>query len=148
MKCATLECPKIPPINSLRLEEKGTVYNEMVTSMDQPGRLLYYAGLTMIYGKQHPLSYVSGGTPEGIRLMQPSDIRKFHAQNYHLANMGAIVSVPKEISLANVLSSLDASLNRIQPQRPNQPVISEKNLPAPKAVPCGRDPLRQLSQPQ
>jgi hypothetical protein len=29
---------------SLRLErKKGTVYNEMVTSMDQPGRLLYYA---------------------------------------------------------------------------------------------------------
>jgi Zn-dependent M16 (insulinase) family peptidase len=134
-----------PSDNSLRLEEKGTVYNEMVTSMDQPGRLLYYAGLTMIYGKQHPLSYVSGGTPEGIRLMQPSDIRKFHAQNYHLANMGAIVSVPKEVSLANVLSSLDASLNRIQPQRPNQPVLSEKDLPAPKPSPAGE--IRYVNYP-
>jgi Zn-dependent M16 (insulinase) family peptidase len=134
-----------PTDHSLRLEEKGTVYNEMVTSMDQPGRLLYYAGLTMIYGRQHPLSYVSGGTPEGIRMMQPADIRKFHAQNYHLANMGAIVSVPKEISLASVLSSLDISLNRIQPQRPNQPVVREKDLPAPKPTAGGE--IRYVTYP-
>jgi Zn-dependent M16 (insulinase) family peptidase len=134
-----------PSDRSLRLEEKGTVYNEMVTSMDQPGRLLYYAGLTMIYGRQHPLSFVSGGTPEGIRMMQPSDIRKFHTRNYHLANMGAVVSVPKEISLSNVLSSLDASLNRIQPRRPNQPVIHEKDLPAPKPSPAGE--IRYVTYP-
>lgn len=134
-----------PSDRSLRLEEKGTVYNEMVTSMDQPGRLLYYAGLTMIYGKQHPLSYVSGGTPEGIRRMQPSDIRTFHAQNYHLANMGAVVSVPKEIALATVLSNMDASLNRVEPQRPGQPVISERDLPSPQPSPLGE--IRYIAYP-
>jgi Zn-dependent M16 (insulinase) family peptidase len=141
-----------PGDHSLRLEEKGTVYNEMVTSMDQPSRLVYYAALTKIYGKQHPLSWVSGGTPEGIRLLQPSDIRKFHAEHYHLANMGAIVSVPKEISLTTVLTSLDAGLNRIQPQRPSQPVIAEKSLPSPKPGKAGEIeyvayPNRNLQQP-
>jgi Zn-dependent M16 (insulinase) family peptidase len=134
-----------PSDHSLRLEEKGSVYNEMVTSMDQPVRRLYYAGLRMIYGTQHPLSWVSGGTPEGIRLMQPSDIRKFHAEHYHLGNMGAIVSVPKEISLSNLLTSLDASLNRVQPQRSNQPRMTEKDLPATKPSPTGE--IRYVAYP-
>src|SRR5688572_29290689 len=134
-----------PGDRSLRLEEKGTVYNEMVTSMDQPGRRLYYAGLAMIYGPRHPLSWVSGGTPEGIRVMEPSDIRKFHAENYHLANMGAVVSVPKDITLATVLSRLDASLNRVQPERSKQPVRTEKDLPAPKPAPAGE--IRYVTYP-
>jgi Zn-dependent M16 (insulinase) family peptidase len=117
---------------SLRLEEKGTVYNEMVTSMDQPSRLVYYAAMEMIYGKHHPLSFVSGGTPEALRVLEPRHIREFHSANYHLANMGAIVSVPKETSLETVLSKLDSTLNRIQPQRPNRRVLSEKDFPAPK----------------
>jgi Zn-dependent M16 (insulinase) family peptidase len=126
-----------PSDRALRLEEKGTVYNEMVTSMDQPGRRLHYAALTAVYGKDHPLSYVSGGTPEAIRRMQPADIRKFHAGHYHLANMGAIVSLPKEISLDSALAQLDTALNRVQPQRSNQPVMSEKDLPSPKPAPPG-----------
>jgi len=134
-----------PSDSSLRLEEKGSVYNEMVTSMDQPGRRLYYAGLTMIYGTQHPLSWVSGGTPDGIRLMQPSDIRKFHAEHYHLANMGAIVSVPKEISLSSVLSNMDTTLNKVQPQRSTQPVMAEKDLPKPNAAPAGE--IRYVAYP-
>src|SRR5688572_29156289 len=141
-----------PSDRSLRLEEKGTVYNEMVTSMDQPGRRIYNAALTMIYGRNHPLSWVSGGTPEGIRLMQPADIRKFHAEHYHLANMGAIVSVPKEIALATVLSTLDATLNRVEPQRQNHRVMTEKDLPASNPSPMGeiryvRYPHRNEQQP-
>jgi len=141
-----------PADHSLRLEEKGSVYNEMVTSMDQPGRRVYYAALTKIYGKDHPLSWVSGGTPEGIRLLQPADIRKFHAEHYHLANMGAIVSVPKEVSIGTLLANLDARLNRVQPQRGNQPVVTEKNLPAPKPAKAGEIeyvtyPNRNLQQP-
>lgn len=126
-----------PADRSLRLEEKGTVYNEMVTSMDQATRRIYYASMDMIYGKSHPLSYVSGGTPEALRVLQPSDIRRFHAANYHLANMGALVSVPKEISLESVLTNLDASLNRVQPRKPDQPVKSEKDLPGPKPARSG-----------
>src|SRR5262245_6900997 len=126
-----------PSDRSLRLEEKGTVYNEMVTSMDQPTRRLYYASLDMVYGKGHPLSYVSGGTPEALRVIQPSDIRKFHAAHYHLANMGAIVSVPKDVELESVLTNTDAGRNRVQPQRVNQPVVTEKDLAPPKPAQPG-----------
>ena len=134
-----------PESHLLRLEEKGTVYNEMVTSMDQPGRLVYYAGLEMIYGKQHALSYVSGGTPEALRSLTPADIRKFHTEHYHLGNMGAIVSVPHEVPLANVLASLDATLNRLQPQRLNQRVVREKDLPLPTPAPRGQ--IRYIAYP-
>jgi Zn-dependent M16 (insulinase) family peptidase len=134
-----------PSDRSLRLEEKGTVYNEMVTSMDQPTRRLYYASMDMVYGKNHPLSYVSGGTPEALRVIQPSDIRKFHAAHYHLANMGAIVSVPKDIPLESVLTNLDAGLNRVQPQKPNQPVKSQKDLPTPK--PAAAAEIRYVEYP-
>ena len=121
-----------PADASLGLEEKGSVYNEMVTSMDQAGRRVYRAANTMVYGEKHPLSFNSGGTPEALRVLQPSDIRRFHADHYHLANMGAILSLPKEMALAGVLSRMDATLNRIQPQRPNRPVVSERNLPSPR----------------
>src|SRR4029077_10391178 len=67
----------------------------------------------------------------------PSDIRKFHAAHYHLANMGAIVSVPKDIELESVLTNIDASLNRVQPQRANQPVMTEKELAPPKPARAG-----------
>lgn len=82
---------------SLRLEEKGTVYNEMVSSMDQPdSRLFRELGVTL-YGKQHPLAYNSGGDPAALRLLKPEDIRKFHDANYHLGNMGMVGSFPKEM---------------------------------------------------
>lgn len=121
----------------LGLEEKGSVYNEMVTSMDQPGRRVYLSANAMIHGPSHPLSFNAGGTPEALRLLQPADIRRFHQENYHLANMGAIVSVPEEMPLADVLARLNASLNRVQPSRPNRPVRDEKDLPAPRPAPAG-----------
>jgi len=126
-----------PRDKTLGLEEKGSVYNEMVTSTDQPGRRIYSAALNMIYGAGHPLQFNSGGSPEALRVIQPSDIRKFHAANYHLANMGAVISVPKDMTVESVLRRMDSSLSRVQPQRSTQPVVAEKNLPLPKAAPAG-----------
>jgi len=105
-----------PVDHKLTLDEKGTVYNEMVTSTDQPGRRLYTAVLKMIYGPNHPLQFNSGGSPEALRQIQPSDIRKFHNEHYFLANMGAVVSVPREMSLETVLKQIDGTLNRIEPR--------------------------------
>lgn len=134
-----------PVDGSLGLEEKGSVYNEMVTSMDQPTRRLYMTANTMIYGEDHPLAYNSGGTPEALRRLQPSDIRKFHTDNYHLANMGAILSIPSDMDLENALSRLNALLTRVQPQKPNRPVRSEKNLPGAKPAPAGE--IRKVEYP-
>ncbi len=54
-----------PKDGSLHLEEQGTVYNEMVTSMDQANRRLYQASLLSLYGAGHPLSYLGGRAAGG-----------------------------------------------------------------------------------
>ena len=105
-----------PKDGSLHLEEKGTVYNEMVTSMDQANRRLYQAALLSLYGPGHPLSYSAGGLPADLRVIQPSDIRRFHDQHYFLANMGAIVSLPKEVAPGATLARLDAVLGQLEQQ--------------------------------
>ncbi len=127
-----------PKNGSLSLEEKGTVYNEMVTSMDQaPNRLFRAAGLAA-YGPEHPLSYNSGGTPEALRAIKPSDIERFHAQHYFLGNMGAIASLPKEMTLPSALARLNATLNRLEPEPKKLPVMTADQLPAPQPAPAGR----------
>ncbi len=85
--------------------------------MDQAAFRLYQATLLSIYGPGHPLSYSSGGLPADLRVIQPSDIRRFHDQHYFLANMGAIVSLPKEVSLAATLGRIDGVLNRLEQKR-------------------------------
>ena len=121
----------------LRLEEKGTVYNEMVSSMDQPTYRIYRAANAVVYGDTHPLAFNSGGSPEALRALTPSDIRAFHRRNYHLANMGMIASLPKDIPLATTLARFDAALRRIEPVNPKRPVQSERDLPVPRGAAPG-----------
>ena len=137
---------------SLRLEEKGTVYNEMVTSMDQPNSRLFHAASVAAYGVEHPLSYNSGGSPEALRRIQPSDIRKFHAQHYFGGNMGMIAALPKEVPLAVALAKIDDALDRVEPRPPVLPIVTENQLPKPQPAPPGRIeyvsyPARNQQQP-
>ena len=137
---------------SLHLEEKGSVYDEMVTSMDQPAYRLFRAASTAVYGPEHPLAFSSGGLPAALRVIQPSDIRRFHAAHYFLANMGMIASLPKEMTLAPTLARLDDSLHRAEPKTPSLPVMTEAQLPAPQPAPAGRIdyvtyPFRNEQQP-
>ncbi|HXB70828.1 MAG TPA: hypothetical protein VNY05_21520 [Candidatus Acidoferrales bacterium] len=120
-----------PADGRLHLEEKGSVYAEMVTSMDQAISRLYRAALVALYGPEHPLSFSSGGLPAALRMIQPSDIRRFHAAHYFLANMGMIASLPKEMALGPALDRLDASLRRAESEKPALPVMTESQLPAP-----------------
>jgi Zn-dependent M16 (insulinase) family peptidase len=141
-----------PQDGSLRLEEKGTVYNEMVTSMDQAGSRLYRAAGLTVYGPNHPLSFNSGGTPAALRILQPADIRKFHAEHYFLGNMGAISSLPKDVELPSALERFDVELNRLEPRTPSYPVVTEDKLPAVRPAPAGRIeyveyPFRNEQQP-
>src|SRR6185295_17538370 len=99
---------------SVRLEEKGSVYNEMVSSTTNPYWKLFQSAGHLAYGTSHPLSYNAGGEPSGIRTMKPEDIRGFHEANYYLANMGTIVALPPDVSVADALTRIDAILNRLQ----------------------------------
>lgn len=128
-----------PADKTLRLEEKGSVYNEMVSSMDQPGSRIFRELGLALYGKSHPLAYNSGGDPAAIRLMQPADIRKFHNANYHLGNMGMVGSFPKEMQLADILHRTDEILNRLETEaeRRGKVVKTEADLPEPQAAAPG-----------
>lgn len=127
-----------PTDGTLRLEEKGTVYNEMVSTFERGWTRMDYTLGLLLYGEGHPLALVSGGLPSAIRRMEPKDIRTFHAANYQLWNMGMIGSFPNDQSLDEALSRLDVILNRLQgnsPTHPTAPLIP--NLPAPHPAPSG-----------
>jgi Zn-dependent M16 (insulinase) family peptidase len=138
----------IDPVDStLRLEEKGTVYNEMVSSYERPWSNLGLELGRMMYGRSHPLSNESGGLPAAIRTMTPDDLRRFHGKAYHLSNMGVIVSIPNDITLTDCLGKISAILARVEPdaQADQDPATLEERLPAPHPEPLGT--IRQVSFP-
>jgi Zn-dependent M16 (insulinase) family peptidase len=130
-----------PADHRLRLEEKGTVYNEMVSSMNNPDWALFRQMGIDLYGAHHALAYNAGGEPSGIRELVPADIRNFHDRHYFLANMGAVVSLPKAAlpkgeTVDTELAKLDEILNAVQPAPVRRKTESEDALPRPAgAVP-------------
>ena len=118
----------------LRLEEKGTVYNEMVRSYESPMAVVWRAGLQLVYGANHPLAFEGGGYPDAIRTMTPADIRAFHAANYHLANMGMIAAFPKSIELGDVLRRTESVLASANHRTGT--VVTEADLPRPPPPPA------------
>jgi hypothetical protein len=126
------------PDGVLRLEEQGTVYNEMTTSMDQPAYRLFHQAALAIYGPDHPLAFSAGGLPEALRVIQPADIRRFHDAHYFGGNMGMIAALPKEVTIETALAKIDEALDRVEPRHPVLPVMTEKDLPAPRPAPQGR----------
>jgi Zn-dependent M16 (insulinase) family peptidase len=126
-----------PADKKLSLEEKGTVYQEMRTTYDRPISRLFRAENQMVYGADHPLAMSSGGWPDSIREMKPEDIRKFHADNYRLGNMGMVASFPKEMPLAEVVARLDAVFNRLEPKQEGRHFTTESDIPAPKPAAAG-----------
>lgn len=125
------------PDGTLRLEERGSVYNEMTSSSANRYRVLFRTMGQLVYGKNHPLAYNSGGEPSGIRTMQPEDIRKFHAANYYLANMGTLVAFPKSVPMTEVLDRTDAILTKVEKDPKSKESTAAKPFPAPAAAPAG-----------
>ena len=123
---------------TLRLEEKGSVYNEMSATMANPFSLLYRGILQNIYGSTHPLAYNSGGLPAAIRQMKPDDIRRFHDANYQLGNMGAIVSLAKNVSPATTLATINETLNRLDPHPQRKIFVAENGLPSAQGAMPGK----------
>ncbi|MBL9018255.1 MAG: hypothetical protein JNL83_28970 [Myxococcales bacterium] len=113
----------------LRLEEKGTVYNEMVRAYETPDATAWREALRIVYGAQHPLAYESGGYPDAIRTMTPEDIRTFHIDNYHLANMGMIATFPSAMTLTEVLAGADRVL--LASNARTGKVTTEADVPSP-----------------
>ncbi|HEX8558564.1 MAG TPA: hypothetical protein VF668_10695 [Pyrinomonadaceae bacterium] len=126
-----------PADKTLSLEEKGTVYQEMRTTYDRPVSRLFRAINQTVYGADHPLAMSAGGWPDAIREMKPEDIKKFHADNYRLGNMGMVASFPKEMPAGDVLARLDAVFNRLEPRQEGRRFPGEADIPAPRPAPAG-----------
>jgi Zn-dependent M16 (insulinase) family peptidase len=123
----------------LELEEKGTVYTEMVSSFERPWYHYGNAMSRLIYGDDHPVAYVSGGNPADIRNCSAEDLRVFHRDYYHLANMGMIVAIADDIQLDDFLDRTARILEICQPE----PTGSEGtgmnaySMPGPEPAPYG-----------
>ena len=105
-----------PVDGSLSLEEKGTVYNEMISSFERPWGNLYFELGKMIYDHDHPSAYSAGGYPTAIREMKPVHIRNFHNSTHHLNNMGAIMALPSDISLKTAIVRISDILKIVEPE--------------------------------
>lgn len=103
--------------STLAIDEKGTVYTEMVSSFEKPWYHFAHPLNLMLYGDNHPLSDVSGGDPKAMRDMVPEDMWRFHGDFYQLANMGAVVSLPDDISMNSFLKRMAKILRRCQTER-------------------------------
>ena len=130
---------------TLRLEEKGSVYNEMVGSTSSPFHMFREAN-RLVYGAQHPLAFNSGGEPSGIRTMKPEDIRRFHDAHYYLANMGSIVAFPKSVSIGDALRRFDAIFNALEPHGKTRAAITMAQQPEPKPAAAGTIELVEYPQ--
>jgi Zn-dependent M16 (insulinase) family peptidase len=125
------------PDGTLRLEEKGSVYNEMVASMSNATWKQWRAFNHAVYGTRHPLGYNQGGEPAGIRTMTPKDIRDFHRASHHLANMGTIVALPRSEPVDKALARFDRILMADAPKGAPRPADSLDKLPPPAGDPEG-----------
>jgi len=128
-----------PRSDSLFIDEKGTVYTEMVSSFEKPWYHTWGALNDMVYGANHPLTYVSGGDPDVMRSMTAEDMWKFIHNSYYLGNMGAIVSIPPDVDVKAFLKTMDGILNRCQmePRKSKLAGISAYDLPPAKPAPEG-----------
>ena len=123
-----------PKTGQLKLDEKGTVYTEMVSSFEKPWYYSYRVMDEMLYGPNHPLANISGGDPAAIRTQTAEDLNRFHKADYHLGNMGVIVSIPDNIALHPFLKKMDEILGACQsfPDSNAYVGIGKYNLPPPQ----------------
>jgi Zn-dependent M16 (insulinase) family peptidase len=122
-----------PSNGDLELDEKGTIYTEMVSYFEKHWYYLYPALDHMMYGENHPMATISGGAPDAIREMVPEDLWTFHKENYQLENMGFISTIPDAITPDDYLRRMDIILKEVdgKEEHPDIP-RREMELPPPQ----------------
>jgi Zn-dependent M16 (insulinase) family peptidase len=98
---------------ALSVDEKGTIYQEMTSSYEK--RWIVYDELqTRLWGREHPLSFSSGGEPSAVRKCEPQHVHEFHAAHYHLAaDTQMIVALPDSIPDEEFLTRLSAQMAEV-----------------------------------
>jgi Zn-dependent M16 (insulinase) family peptidase len=125
--------------SSYSLEEKGTVYNEMMSTYERPWSPIFRELGHLQYGKGHPMSLDAGGYPDAIRTMTPAHMRKFIAETHHLNNMSMIVAIPDEITIEDCLGRTSAIFAKLEPNSTPgaDPATSRDRVPPPQPSPAG-----------
>ena len=135
----------------IKLEESGSVYNEMVSADEQPASIVWNQMGRMLYGSGHPLARDAGGDPEEMWNLTPAAIRAYHDAHYHLdANAGIVVSLPPAWSAADFLARLDSVIRELEPRAPAR---AYAGLPpfsplAERAIRIGKFPSQDQTTPQ
>ena len=103
----------VGPFDGDALEEKGTVYTEMLGSFAQPNFCAYHALNRLLFDgeagddsspqRSHPLSFEAGGTPQSIRTAEPHHLHAFHNSRYLLGGMGTILAVSPLLAAPSAL---------------------------------------------
>ncbi len=120
--------PKSGP-ESLELEEKGTVYTEMLSSWDNGWSRASHRLNAALFGADHPQAAYQGGIPAEIRRLTPRDIRDFQRESHFLGNMGVELVLPAGGMNEPLLAKLDSLLRRVEPERPGFPTRKRSDLP-------------------
>lgn len=107
---------------NVTLVEKGTVYDEM-----QTGRGIYSYEFDLnkeVLGASNPFRFDSGGVPDEMRHVTPSDIRRFYLQHYRLGpTTGFIFALaPKEDAMA-FLRRISSELDEFSRPRRHDEII-------------------------
>jgi len=127
---------KDPQSGELYLEEKGTVYTEMVSAFEKPWYYYNEPLDKMIYGENHPLSFISGGEPSAIRTMTAEDMWNFHKTHYITANMGLIVAIPDNMPVDDFLKRMDEIITRCQEEPTSSEYVGIDAYPVPDPNPA------------
>ncbi|MBD3257366.1 hypothetical protein GF377_02945, partial [candidate division GN15 bacterium] len=136
-----------PETGELQIEEKGTVYTEMVSAFEKPWYHTYGQLNRMVYGKDHPLSLVSGGDPDVMRSMVPEDMWSFHEGTHKLSNMGAIVSIPGSIPIERFLEQMNQTLERVQDFKSEGDLVGISAYDFPPVSPAAKGATKLVGYP-
>jgi Zn-dependent M16 (insulinase) family peptidase len=136
---------------ALQLEEKGTVYNEMVSRMENPDSITWDQLGRMMYGPQHPLARNEGGDPPEIWKLTPQEIRDFHKDHYRLdSNAAFIAALPLSWSAEDFLRRLDMIIQRMEPELSTRPAAALPSFSPQKRrdIWIGRFPSEDIQAPR
>jgi Zn-dependent M16 (insulinase) family peptidase len=136
---------------TLHLDEKGTVYQEMVSTMEKPGSVNWDQMKRMVFGPTHPLARNAGGLPAALRELTPEEVRRFHDANYRLGpNMEMVAALPLSYTVEDFLAKLDGIFAKLQPQdAPNDYAKLPPPQPLDKPeIQIGKFPSDDLNVPQ
>ncbi len=118
------------------LVETGTVYDEMLSTQK---RYTYnYELYKRVLGEHSPFAFISGGTPDEMRLVTPAEIRSFHDKYYRIGpHTDFIFAFPPHEKLTDLVERISSELRQFSrptgpPPRvndgPKYPINSSDNL--------------------